>query len=101
MPLQVLFGALFEKGTYRGVLDLSPCDDETKISGGIERAFPGIVETFLRIGGAGIPGDGEGGEMNFGIGVAAGRIEVDYAYTHSMTIGDLGGDHRMSVGYTF
>ena len=101
MPLQVLFGALFDRDTYRGVLDLSLCDDAMKISGGIERAFPGIVETFLRIGGAGIPGDGEGGEMSFGIGVAVGGIEADYTYTHSMTIGDLGGNHRMSVGYAF
>ena len=55
-----LFGALFERGTYLGVLDLSLCDDTMKISGGIERAFPGIVEMFLRIGGAGTPGDGDG-----------------------------------------
>ena len=101
IPMDALLGTLFEIQRCRGVLDLSLCDGEVKISGGIERVFPGVIDTFLRIGGAGMPGDGEGAEISLGIGVAVGRIEADYAYTYSMTVGDLGGNHRMSVGYAF
>jgi len=109
LPLKVDVGAAYISTTYNYLIavSLSKEADDIKLRGGAELVglsgeILGNPSAFLlRVGGAGIINNKTQGELNGGFGINLGSLNIDYAYVYYFEISNLGGSHKISLGYSF
>jgi len=94
-----------EKITFAG--SLLNRDERTRVRFGCEFTALSVFSSqwntriLLRGGGNRMLSDHEGGEVDVGFGLSLHTINIDYAYLYPLVLEDLGGSHRVSLGYSF
>jgi hypothetical protein len=107
LPLGFEGGIVYLKGGYKSLLSFSRRDDKTRLHLGQEielwaRQSPLGPSTFLIRGGAlAMLSDQRGGEFDFGCGFTIRKALFDYVYVFPLALRDVGGCHKISIGYTF
>jgi hypothetical protein len=60
-----------------------------------------MASFVIRAGAFGLLSGDDGGELDFGCGFALRKALIDYAYVYPLALRDVGGCHKVSIGYEF
>jgi hypothetical protein len=107
LPLVIDGGVAYINESFTFAASIFNRDEMTKLRLGCEvealSVFSAEWATKLLLRGGGSRGlsDFQGGEFDAGFGLLVRGIAIDYAYLHPMELRDVGGSHRISLGYTF
>jgi hypothetical protein len=80
-------------------LDMEPGGSVAEVRFGYETPMKSLEGATLRLGGRMNAVTFDSGELDAGFGYAQHGLQIDYAYTYPLLISDIGGVHRVSVGY--
>ncbi len=107
IPRYIEGGIAYLNESFTLAASLQNGNERTKLRLGCEikaiSAFSADWTTtlLLRGGGAKVLSDFQGGEIDAGFGLLVRGIAIDYAYLHPTELRDVGGSHRISLGYSF
>jgi hypothetical protein len=106
LPRGMEGGLAYIQDRFLVALSLGRRDGRTKLRGGVEAQLanfgppPWNSTLFARVGGVRLMSDGQGGEVDVGVGIAVRRLVVDYAFVYPLALQDAGGSHKVSLGYS-
>jgi hypothetical protein len=107
IPLGIEAGLVYLKDNFKLLLSYSRRDHKNRLHVGQELELwnqqyrLGTVSFSIRAGGFALFSEGDGGELDFGCGFALRNALVDYAYVYPLALRDVGGCHKISIGYGF
>lgn len=107
LPMGFEGGIVYLKGGSKSLLSFSRRDEKSRLHLGQEielwaRQSPLGLSTFLiRAGAQAMLSDQKGGEFDFGCGFTLRKALFDYAYVLPLALRDVGGCHKISIGYAF
>jgi hypothetical protein len=107
VPLGFEAGVLYQREQVKLLLSYSHRDEKSKLHMGGETELwnqyspLGQIAMMVRAGGLTLLSDGQGGELDFGCGFMLRNVLIDYAFVYPLALEDVGGCHKVSIGYTF
>ena len=81
------------------LVDIERRDSRTAVRAGYETGTASLAGARFRLGGSALGPNWSHRELDVGIGHNWKQWHFDYAYTYSLHLTELGGGHRLSVGY--
>lgn len=107
LPMGFEGGLVYMRGQYKGLLSFSRRDSMSRLHFGQELDLlaqgsrSGSASFQIRAGAFKTLSEESGGELDFGCGFALRKALLDYAYVFPLALRDVGGCHKVSIGYTF
>ncbi len=107
IPLGIEAGAAYLRDRFKLLLSYSRRDDKSRLHIGQElelwnqQVRMGTASFSIRAGGLTLLSEGDGGELDFGCGFGLHNALIDYAYVYPLALRNVGGCHKVSIGYGF
>lgn len=98
-PRKWVMATSISLGEQRLLIDVERRDGRTEVRAGYEARTVSLGGARFRMGGSALGPGWSGKELNAGIGHNWKQWYFDYAYTYPLRLSELGGMHRLSVGY--
>jgi len=107
VPLGFEAGVLYQHGQANLLFSYSHRDGKSRLHLGGETELwnqpspLGQVSMTARAGGLKLLSEDQGGELDFGCGFTLRKVLIDYAFVYPLDLKNVGGCHKISIGYTF
>ncbi|NKB68672.1 MAG: hypothetical protein GKR89_16535 [Candidatus Latescibacteria bacterium] len=98
-PRAVVLAAAFVLAEQEFLVDLERSGGRTALRAGYETRTVSLAGARFRFGGSAMGPNWSNKELDVGLGHDWKQWHFDYAYTYSLHLTELGGGHRLSVGY--
>ena len=109
LPLELGFGVVYVSNAFNYIVGIGgvAVERELRLSVGMEiqilsrTVLDKKVSLFINGSLSGIVSNYRQSSLNAGFGINYGNLRIDYAYVYQIEIPDAGGNHKITIGYSF